>query len=593
MRRPLWIGVCVMLLCAWLVAKPAAADKYALLVGVDDYAPEGESNSDLYSCETDAYLMREVLVEKYGFAQSNVRVLLSLYPGEEATGENIVNAFREHLIDQAESDDVVVFYFSGHGTRVDDISGDEIDGYDEALCPADVTETNEVLTDDQLDFLLGQLRTDHVTVIADSCHAGTVTCAPEPVERVTKFIPFSERVTELSVVGEVFPQYQPPTGPVQDTSELMVEVVLAACQPWETSSAAGISLGISGEERRASLMTSYLYRVLQEARPQATWQEIFRMLQIQMASACDDQQHPMVEGPDKQPVFSVGEPGEPIGASQFTPCPGQHIRVLAIEEAVAAQLAQLPFVQTQTVDAGGFRMMADFEILPGPDIAIAPADVLVTSQDADEFKAWGDVDVVPSQDAGEFKLIGPISGGLLTAGPLQPLPQTLFALFQFRRTGMLSNPFPGFTVSLRPAKGEKLEKELNEALALELQSTADAYITLFTLGPDGTVRPALVDQAVRANEVYQLPCEALPVQVSFESPSPWSWGGTGSVKLIATLEPLGLDPNVSTDRRGASFLAALIEALSRLVGDPNRPDMLRCEGWTDATAYFHVRVLPQ
>ncbi len=200
-----WISIAAILLCAGVLAKPAAAEKYALLVGVDDYAPEGESEGDLYSCETDAYIMREVLVGKYGFAQSNVRMLLSLHEGQEATGGNIVNAFKEHLIDQAEPDDIAVFYFSGHGTRARDTSGDEIDGYDEALCPADIDATHEVLTDDQLDFLLGQLRTEHVTVIADSCHAGTITRAPDVVEGVTKFIPFDKRFRELSVVGEVFP----------------------------------------------------------------------------------------------------------------------------------------------------------------------------------------------------------------------------------------------------------------------------------------------------------------------------------------------------------------------------------------------------
>ncbi len=558
MRPPLGIGVCVMLLCAWLVTKPAAAEKYALLVGVDDYAPAGYNRRDLASCETDVYLMRKVLVEKYGFAQSNVRVLLSLYPGGEATGKNIVNAFKEHLIDQAESGDVVVFYFSGHGTRVKDDSGDEIDKCDEALCPADSDETNEVLTDDQLDFLLGQLRTEHVTVIADSCHAGTVTRAPDVVEGVTKFIPYNENFRELSIVGEVFPQYQPPTDPVQQIPGLALdqigpEVVLAACQPWETSSPVGISLMISGKERRASLMTSHLYGVLDGARPQATWQEIFRALQIKMTSACDHPQHPMLEGPDEQSVFSAGEPGEPIGGSQFTPCPRQHIRVYAIEEALTSQLDQIPFVQT----------VSDVE----------EADVSVVRQ-----------------GAGIFKLRGPMSGGLLIIGPSRPLPQTLFALLQFRRTGMLTNPFPGFTASLRPAEGEGLEAKIGEVLPLELQSTADAFITLFTLAPDGTAQLALVNQAVRANEVYQLPSEALPMQVSFESPSPWRWGGTGVVKLIATLEPLGLNPNGSTDVPGETFLDALIDALSRLAGDTHGLRTLGCEGWTDATAYFHVRI---
>ena len=555
-----WISIVAILLCAGVLAKPAAADKYGLLVGVDDYAPEGESDGDLYSCETDVYLMRFVLEQKHGFAQDNVRVLLSLHEGQEATGGNIVNAFKDHLIDQAGPDDIVVFYFSGHGTRVGDTSGDEIDGYDEALCPADIDETNEVLTDDQLDFLLGQLRTEHVTVIADSCHAGTVTMAPDVVERVAKFIPFDKRFRELSVVGEVFSQYQPPSAPLRNSSKLALdqpgpEVVVAACQPWELSSAVGVTFSISDEQRQASLMTSHLCQVMWSASPQATWQEVFRALQAQMARACDYQQHAMLEGPDGQLVFSAGEPGGLVGHVQVTPCPDDHICAWAWDDGLISQLDEIAFVQR----------VAD----------VAAADVYVSEA---------------PEDSDEVRLTGIHSGGLLFVKPSW-LDRELLALLQFRRTGMLTNPCPGFGASLRVAEGKTPEAEIDEALPLlEFQTTAYAYVTLFTLAPDGTVRPALVDEAVLADELYQLPSDTLPARVTFESPWPRSWGGTGVVKLIATLEPLGLDPNDSTDEPGETFLDALIDALSRLVGDPDRPDMLRCEGWTDATAYFDVGV---
>ncbi|WP_223210404.1 caspase family protein, partial [Microcystis aeruginosa] len=43
-----------------------------------------------------------------------------LLTDKEATRENILQAFEEHLIQWAQPGDVVVFHFSGHGSQVFD-----------------------------------------------------------------------------------------------------------------------------------------------------------------------------------------------------------------------------------------------------------------------------------------------------------------------------------------------------------------------------------------------------------------------------------------------------------------------------------------
>lgn len=63
-----------------------------------------------------------------------------------------------------------VFHFSGHGTQVEDLNGDEADGLDEAICPLDF-ESEGVVTDDELHALLPEQGT--TLVVLDCCHSGT------------------------------------------------------------------------------------------------------------------------------------------------------------------------------------------------------------------------------------------------------------------------------------------------------------------------------------------------------------------------------------------------------------------------------------
>lgn len=69
--------------------------------------------------------------------------------------------------------DRLVFTYSGHGTWVPDRDGDEPDGRDEALCPADYV--SGVLTDDELFDVFGAARFGvRRLIVSDSCHSGSV-----------------------------------------------------------------------------------------------------------------------------------------------------------------------------------------------------------------------------------------------------------------------------------------------------------------------------------------------------------------------------------------------------------------------------------
>lgn len=142
----------------------------ALCVGINDYPIP---NMDLRGCVNDAKAWAALLTGHFDFAKSDVTVLLD----KKATHASMLRGL-EDLLRGARSGDVLVFTNSSHGTyladRGGDASGDEPDRYDEAICPYDCKDN--LLVDDDLRALFADIpRGVRFTVIADSCHSGSVT----------------------------------------------------------------------------------------------------------------------------------------------------------------------------------------------------------------------------------------------------------------------------------------------------------------------------------------------------------------------------------------------------------------------------------
>ena len=144
--------------------------KKAVVVGINDYAPIGPGGPDLNGCVNDARDMASTLVIA-GFAPANIRILTNY----NATRANIIS-YLNWLLTSA-SGDSLVFYYSGHGTRIANIGSDlEIDGLDEAIVPHDYA-TAGFLRDDDFKKLFDAKLKPGVTleVIFDCCHSGTGT----------------------------------------------------------------------------------------------------------------------------------------------------------------------------------------------------------------------------------------------------------------------------------------------------------------------------------------------------------------------------------------------------------------------------------
>lgn len=159
-------------LSTWLAAVATVAEvpkRHALLIAINDY--KSSEFGDLRGALNDIELIRQVLTTRFGFSEENVRTVTDA----DATRVGILHAL-EDFVAQAGPEDQVYVHYSGHGSQVKDLNGDESDGLDETLVPHDGrTEGIADITDDELGAALSQLRTSDALIVLDSCHSGTAT----------------------------------------------------------------------------------------------------------------------------------------------------------------------------------------------------------------------------------------------------------------------------------------------------------------------------------------------------------------------------------------------------------------------------------
>ena len=152
------------------------AENRALLIGIDDY----KYITPLEGSARDVELMKNFIKTEWNYQDAQIRTLLN----KKATKQGILTTFKNWLIKGTQPGDNVLFYYSGHGTYIeDDQPGEEKDGYDEALCPVNAqirlrmgkkVKVN-LIRDDDIEKLLKQLEGRKVTLIIDACHSGTLT----------------------------------------------------------------------------------------------------------------------------------------------------------------------------------------------------------------------------------------------------------------------------------------------------------------------------------------------------------------------------------------------------------------------------------
>jgi len=292
----------------------------ALLVGINRYA---HLEPTLQGCENDARTMDELLRTRFGFTQTTL--LLS----EQATRAGLCAAF-EQLIADTNTDDVVVFYFAGHGGRIRDREGDEPSGFDCTLVPTDSMydpanpAANIDILDDEIFLYLQRLgnKTKAITVIVDACHSGTISrdVAPIPGFRV-RGLPADTRITDVpspvpkelwsllrgasdgTAIADTTTARRATGGwlPVQDHY-----VTISSCRDAEKSGEVLLENDDKSETYHGAF-TWYLSRGLLRVTPGTTYRTLFEAVAPNVTAYRQGRQHPQLEGAVDRELFGLRE----------------------------------------------------------------------------------------------------------------------------------------------------------------------------------------------------------------------------------------------------------------------------------------------
>jgi len=132
----------------------------ALLVGIDKYPM-----FPLSFCVNDLRRVRHYFESGvYAPEEENLRMLTD----EAATREGILDGLKWLCEQDAKT---ALFYYSGHGTTLPDLDGDEGSGNpDTAIVPVDWS--NGLLVDDEIKFALETVNSEKLIAVFDCCHSG-------------------------------------------------------------------------------------------------------------------------------------------------------------------------------------------------------------------------------------------------------------------------------------------------------------------------------------------------------------------------------------------------------------------------------------
>ena len=239
-----------------------AATKRALLIGISDYPTYSESADATWSPihgANDVQIIGKTL-KAQGFK-------ISTLTNSNATASKIRKALKK-MQAEAAAGDILYLHFSCHGQPVEDLNGDEKDGWDEAIVPYDAQKIyrkgiykgeNHIL-DDELNNYLKAIRTTVgpkglVYVVVDACHAGASYRGDEEEDSV---------ITRGTNKGfsMSYRQYAPPIdkrGKIKiEKSHSMANVfILEACRSYQVNSE------IKEEGKYIGSLSYYVNKVMQ------------------------------------------------------------------------------------------------------------------------------------------------------------------------------------------------------------------------------------------------------------------------------------------------------------------------------------------
>lgn len=218
-----------------------AATKRALLIGISDYPiskVDKEASWHKIHGANDVLMLGRTL-KAQGFKISSLT-------NSNATADRIRKALRK-LLSDASNGDIIYLHFSCHGQPVEDVSGDENDGWDEAIIPYDawkkpirgIYDGKNHILDDELNTYLRSLRSKvgtkgFVYVVIDACHAGSSYRSEEEGDSII----IRGTDSGFSLSGKMFVPKIDKRGKIKvEKSHAMADVcILEACRSYQVNS---------------------------------------------------------------------------------------------------------------------------------------------------------------------------------------------------------------------------------------------------------------------------------------------------------------------------------------------------------------------
>ena len=278
---------------------------YALLVGIDEY-PDSDRVSRLYGCVNDITAMKDYLnerVKKDKDHQLHLRTRIN----DEAKRKTIIDDFREHLC-KAQKDDIVLFYYSGHGSQENapkeflDLGLDELN--ETLVCFDSRSEGEDCwdLADKELAQLIAEVSNNnpHICIILDCCHSGSGTRDPLQQTGVrlantdNRNRPLESYIFQLEELKNLSP-----SGSLEDHPSVWKipkgrHVLLSACQASQTAKE------INRVNQTRGAFSYYLLETLKQAKGNLTYRDLLGGAKPSVSAHVSDQS-PQLEGNYSEP----------------------------------------------------------------------------------------------------------------------------------------------------------------------------------------------------------------------------------------------------------------------------------------------------
>lgn len=264
---------------------------YALMIGIDDYPI---AHHKLRGCVNDMHAVKEYIESR--FDKDNFNLHIKSLENAEATRQNIIDGFLNHLT-QAGEGDIAFIHYSGHGSQEPappEFWHEEPDKLNESMvCYDSRIPGGFDLVGKEVSYLLWKVsqKNPHVVVLFDCCHSGSgtreATGTTGQVRSRMAEVGNANRPLEGYLGFEDYEITQTATGR-QATPPRGRHVLLAAAKDNETAKETVM------DGKQGGVFTNSLLKVLNSATGTISYAELMARVQTLVFNKVDEQ-HPQLE----------------------------------------------------------------------------------------------------------------------------------------------------------------------------------------------------------------------------------------------------------------------------------------------------------